>query len=126
MKKVFLSIITFILGISVFATPFSANAASVSETFGVDTAILNSCSDAETSQGDGAGIRCILNLVIDIMTAGIGVLAVLGITIVGVQYLTAGDNEEKVRKSKRRIFEIIIGLVVYVLIYALLKWVIPS
>jgi hypothetical protein len=61
-----------------------------------------------------------------VLTVGIGVLGVLGITVVGIQYLTAGGSEEQTRKAKRRLFEIIIGLVGYVLIYALLKFLMPS
>lgn len=82
----------------------------------VETAILDGCQEPEG----------ILNLVVDIMTVGIGVLGVIGITVVGIQYLTAGGSEEKVRKSKRRMFEIIIGLVAYVVLYAALRWLLPS
>ena len=60
------------------------------------------------------------------MTIGIAILAVLGITIAGVQYLSAGGSEDKTRKAKTRISEIIIGLAVYAAVYALLKWLLPS
>ena len=60
------------------------------------------------------------------MTIGVGILGVLGITIVGIQYLTAGGNEEKTRKAKRRLFEIVLGLAVYVAIYAILQWLLPG
>ena len=68
----------------------------------------------------------VLKLVVDIMSVGIGILGVIGISISGVQYLTAGGNEEQTRKAKRRIFEIVIGLGIYVLIYALLQWLLPG
>lgn len=87
-----------------------------------DNGTLNcSCDD-----GKGSSITHILNLVIDILTIGVGILGVIGITVVGIQYLTAGGNEEKTRKAKRRMFEIIIGLVAYVLIYAVLNWLVPN
>lgn len=73
-----------------------------------------------------AGIKVVLSAVINIMTAGIAILAVIGIVISGIQYLTASGNEEQLRKSKRRIFEIVIGLVAYVVIYALLRWLLPT
>ena len=95
----------------------------------VNTAILGSngcsCESGKTAE-KGEGITNVLKLVVEIMTIGIGILGVLGITIVGVQYLTAGGNEEQTRKAKRRMFEIVIGLVAYVLIYALLVWLIPD
>lgn len=91
----------------------------------VSTAILGennqSCDD-----GSGSEVMRILNLVVTIMTIGIGILAVIGITVVGVQYLTAGGNEEQTRKAKRRMFEIILGLVVYAVTFAMLSWLIPD
>ncbi|MBR3052454.1 hypothetical protein IKG60_02440 [Candidatus Saccharibacteria bacterium] len=76
--------------------------------------------------GDGASVMHILMLVVDIMSIGVGILGVVGISVVGVQYLTAGGSEEKTRKAKRRMFEIIIGLAAYVVLYAALKWLLPS
>lgn len=75
---------------------------------------------------DGSNIIAILNLVVDILSIGIGILGVIGITLVGVQYLTAGGDEAKTRKSKQRMFEIVIGLVTYVVLYAALKWLLPG
>lgn len=76
--------------------------------------------------GNGSSVMHILELVVDIMTIGVGILGVVGISIVGVQYLTAGGNEEKTRKAKRRMFEIIIGLAAYAVLYMALKWLLPS
>ncbi|MBR2803081.1 TrbC/VirB2 family protein [Candidatus Saccharibacteria bacterium] len=72
------------------------------------------------------GIKHVLNLAVDILSVVIGIVAVIGIVIVGIQYLTAGGNEEQTRKAKRRLFEIVIGIVAYVLMYALLKWLLPG
>ncbi len=80
--------------------------------------------DDETKKGEG--IKCIINLVIDIMTVGVGILSVVGITVVGVQYLSAGGSEEKTRKAKRRMLEIVIGVALYVVAYAALKWLLPN
>ena len=60
------------------------------------------------------------------MTVGIGILATIGVVVSGIQYITAGGNEERTRKSKRRIFEIVIGVAAYVLIFAVLNWLIPD
>ena len=88
----------------------------------VDTAILKNCG----SKDGGEGVICILDLVLDIMTIGVGILGVVAISIVGIQYLTAGDSEEKVRTAKRRLFEIVIGLAAYAVVYALLTWLVPG
>lgn len=87
---------------------------------GVETSIIE-CSDT------GAGsIRELLRLVINITTAGISILAVIGITIMGIQYLTAGGNEQQATKAKRRLYEIIIGLAVYVLLFGIAQWLLPN
>ena len=86
--------------------------------------ILVGCDEAE--QGGGEGIKCIINLVVDIMTVGVGILSVIGITVVGIQYLTSAGSEEKARKAKHRLFEIVIGVALYAVAYALLKWLLPS
>ncbi|MBR3236421.1 hypothetical protein IKF92_01950 [Candidatus Saccharibacteria bacterium] len=117
MKKI-VSLIMACLMPFLVATPVLAT--SESESFGVETAILKECSDEKD------GVVCLLNLVIDIMTIGIGILGVIGITIVGIQYLTAGGNEEKTRKAKTRMFDIVIGLVAYAAVYGLLKWLLPA
>lgn len=90
----------------------------------VDTAVLGEggqyCEDRD------GGVKGLIMSVVDIMSVGVGILGVIGITVVGLQYLTAGGSEEKVRTAKRRMFEIVVGLVAYVLIYAILKWLLPG
>ena len=107
-------------------TPASAvDAAPISTTtFGASAAILKGCAGAD--KGHGESIKCIVRLVIDILSILIGIAGVIGIVIVGIQYLTAGGNEEQTRKAKRRLFEIVIGLVAYAAAYALLAWLLPS
>ena len=90
----------------------------------VKTAIIGNgkvCDD-----GNGSSVIDVLRLVVNIMSVGVGILGVVGITIVGIQYLTAGGNEEKTRTAKRRIFEIVIGLAVYAVAYAILYWLLPG
>lgn len=80
--------------------------------------------DAKTARG-GIIIK-LLTDGLNILTVGVGILGVIGITLVGLQYLTAGGSEEKTRKAKTRMLEIVIGLVAYALIYAILKWLLPT
>ena len=132
MKKIIIGVFALVIGLVCVQAPTpvfadgddgsSCTCADGSE--GVPTAIIgNGCS---CDDGKGSGVKDVLNLVVDIMTVGIGILGVIGITLVGVQYLTAGGEEEKVRKAKRRMFEIVIGLVAYVILYAVLRWLLPS
>lgn len=137
MKKLLFLVATIIVSgfavISVVATPVfaaSCTCKSVDQngntiTFNgetMDAAILKDVCDC----GHGEAIKAILVLVADVMSVCIGILAAVGITICGVQYLTAGDSEEKTKKAKRRLFEIVIGLLVYVLLYSILKFLLPG
>ena len=89
----------------------------------VPTAILGNGQVCDT---DGSSIFGLLLTIIDIMTIGVGILGVIGISITGIQYLTAGGNEEKTRKAKQRMFEIIIGLAVYAVFFLFLQWILPN
>ncbi len=126
MKKFSTIILSIITATSLLTLPVSASCSEDQLKQGcVDTAILGS-GGCSCDNGDGSSVINILNLVIDIMTVGIGILGVIGISVVGIQYLTAGGNEEKTRKAKRRMFEIVIGLVAYVVLYAFVKWIMSN
>lgn len=126
MKKIILSILAiFTCGVICTAPAFAECSEDQLKNGCVNTAILgeNGCS---CDNGKGDSIIAILTLVVDIMTIGVGILGVIGIVWTGIQYLTAAGDEAKVRKSKQRMLEIVIGLAVYVVIYALLKWLLPG
>ncbi len=88
--------------------------------FAAETAILHH------EDGTSLDISGVLELVVDILSIVVGVAGVIGIVIVGIQYLTSTGNEEKTRKAKRRLFEIIIGVAAYAVGYAVLKWLLPT
>lgn len=57
---------------------------------------------------------------------GIGILAVFGLVISGIQYAAAQDNPQAVAGAKTRIYNIAIGIVIYALMFGLLQWLIPG
>lgn len=138
MKKILLSIAAIFVGLTLMTAPVHAECIRTSILGGSvcdkdgnkvdgekpDGKNYFSCSCDDS--GDGDGIKHILKFVAGIFTVSIGVLGVVGLGVSGVQYLTAGGNEEKTRKAKRRIFEIVIGLVVYAVAYALMSFLIPD
>ncbi|MDR3298133.1 MAG: pilin [Candidatus Nomurabacteria bacterium] len=75
---------------------------------------------------DNDGVVEILSLVLNIMTMGMGILATIGIVISGIQWLTARDKEDQVVKAKSRIFNIVIGIAVWGIMWLLLSWLLPS
>lgn len=124
-KKILVLIMTVVVGVATISVPVMADEdGSVTGTKGrwgrENANVLTRCAEADD------GIQCLLQWSVDILSVGVGVLAFIGISVSGVQYLTAGGSEEKTRKAKRRIFEIVIGLALYAIIYAILKWLLPS
>ncbi len=125
MKKLLTAMIAIAMSGFMMAAPVFAEKCTCPDgSEGVATAILgDGCS---CDNGSGSSVLAVLTLVLDILTGLIGIVAVIGITIVGIQYLTAGGSEEKTRKAKRRLFEIVLGVAAYVVIYVLLKWLLPG
>lgn len=91
----------------------------------VKTSILGNGGCYEPGK-DGEGIFNILAIVLNVLTAGVGVAGVLGIVISGIQYMTASGNEAQMTKAKNRIVQVVIGLVMYGLFWALLEWLLPG
>ncbi len=150
MKKLIISILTVMTAFIIAVAPvYAAEKCTLTSVLGTDKCDkdgnkVDSNSTKETKDGnkvdsnstketyncscdeDGSSIYDLLRLILNIMTIGIGILGIIGITIVGIQYLTAGGNEEQTRKAKQRLIEIVIGLVAYVALYALLYWLLPN
>lgn len=79
-----------------------------------------------TDDGEGCGVYMILNTIIDTLSIGIAITGVIGITLVGIQYMTAKGSEEKTRKAKNRMLEIVIGLAMYAALFAGVQWLLPG
>lgn len=71
-------------------------------------------------------IEDILNMVLVVVTTGVGIAAVGSIVFAGVPYITARDNAAQVSKAKTMIMNTIIGIVAYILMWAFLEWIIPG
>ena len=81
----------------------------------------------ESAKDNGEGtIKDIIRFVISIFTAGICVLATIGIIICGYMIMTASGNDQKVAKAKSRLVEIVIGLVVWVIGSAIVLLLVPD
>ena len=75
---------------------------------------------------EGCGVYTTVSFIVDILSIGIGIAAAIGITISGIIYLTAKGDISRTTKAKRRIFEIVIGIAVYAVFYALLSFLTPE
>ena len=91
----------------------------------VETSILGNGGCA-TDDGNGSGIIDLITFIVNVLSVGVAIFAAIGIILFGTQYLTAGGDEGKVKTAKRRLIEVVIGLVVYVVIYSMLVWLLPG
>jgi hypothetical protein len=121
-KNNYQKIILIIILAFCFTSLFSPNVFAEDSSDIVETTFFGNLKD----DGNGCGVYTILNAVLDIMTTGIGILGVIGIIVVGIQYLTAGDNKTQTQKAKRRMVEIVIGLAAFAILYSLLQWLLPG
>lgn len=67
-----------------------------------------------------------LNIIVDVLSAGVGIVVVIMIIIGGIQYSAAGDKPDALSAAKKRISNALIALVAYALIYSFLQWIIPG
>ena len=68
----------------------------------------------------------IIVLLINLLAAGVGVLSVIMLVSAGIQYSASADNPQAVQAAKQRIYNVIIGLVTFFLLYGFLQWLIPG
>lgn len=67
-----------------------------------------------------------LNIVLNFLSAGVGIVIVGMIILGGIQYSAAGDNAQAVAAAKQRIINALIALAAYLLMFAFLQWLIPG
>lgn len=104
------------------------NTASAAECGGVQTSIISCGQSGDTTGGrvENSGAWGILLLIINIMTAGVGILAVGGIAYGSILYASAGDKAEQTKKAVGIITNVVIGIVAYGLMYGLLQYLVPG
>ena len=92
---------------------------------GVQTAII-SCSQGGGDQVENTGLWGILLIAVNILTAGVGVLALAGIVYGAVLYTSAGGNPEQVKKARTIFTNVVIGVVAFAGMFTLLNFIVPG
>lgn len=91
----------------------------------VDTAII-SCTQGGGSKLENTGLWGILLIVVNIMTAGVGVLALAGIVYGAVIYTSAGGSPEQIKKARTIFTNVVIGVLAFAGMYTLLQFIVPG
>jgi len=130
------------IGLVVTAAPIA-----LADCGGVETAIIScdqggksQCFDGRAPDKDGncsdgskptvdledTGAWGILLLAINILSAGVGVVAVGGVIYGSILYTSAGGSPEQVKKAMSIITNVVIGILAYALMFSLLNFLIPG
>ncbi|MCL2038547.1 hypothetical protein FWG86_01415 [Candidatus Saccharibacteria bacterium] len=75
---------------------------------------------------EGGGIFGVLNLVLNVLTVGVGIAATAGVIFAALRYTQARDNTESAAGAKRMIINILIGLAAWAVFWTLLQWLLPG
>lgn len=99
---------------------------SAAECGGVQTSIISCEQTGDSDEIKDTGLWGILILVMNIMIAGVGVLALAGIVYGAVLYTSAGGNAEQVKKAMGIFTNVVIGIIAFGGMWALLNFLIPG
>lgn len=109
-----------------FADPGDGTTPETSETISNKKCVKTALFGEYCDDGEGGGIFFILNIILTVLTFGVGIAGTIGIVIAGIQYSSAKDNEQQMAKAKMRIVQIVIGLAIWAVLYIALRWLIPG
>jgi len=93
---------------------------------GVNTSIIGCTQDGTGSDVKNTGLWAILLLAINILTAGVGVVALAGIVYGSILYTSAGGSQEQVKKAMGIFTNVVIGIIAFAGMWALLNFLIPG
>src|SRR5690606_36082464 len=103
----------------------SAAAKKVDGCAGVETSVIKCSESGKGKDLSNSGVWALLLMLIKIMTAGVGVLAVGGLAYGALLWTTAGSDSSKISKSKEVMFNVVVGIAAYALMYVVLQFLIP-
>jgi cytochrome bd-type quinol oxidase subunit 2 len=67
-----------------------------------------------------------INKIVQVLSAGVGLVVVAMVILGGIQYITAGDNATAIAAAKSRILNALIALVLFLFMASFLQWLIPG
>lgn len=89
---------------------------------GVETTILQ-CNGGDSNENPI--IRTFMEI-FDFFAVGIGILVVIGIIIGGIKYVTANGNTSQAEQGITTIVNAVIGLLLFIFMFALVNWLVPG
>jgi hypothetical protein len=117
--------LAYIATIAIGGMVYSQTAAASERCGGADTAIIK-CTDNKSTNIKDNGVWSLLMMALNIMTAGVGILAVGGIAYGSALYASSADKPEQAKQGMEYIKNVVIGIVAYGLMYVILNFLIPG
>jgi amino acid transporter len=93
---------------------------------GAQTSIINCSQGSKATTAKDTGVWGLLLLILNIMTGGIGILAVGGIVYAAILYSSSSQSADQTKKAKDIIRDVVIGIIAYASMYLLLNFLIPG
>lgn len=81
---------------------------------------------SERSTSKNSAVFMVLEWVLGIMTAGVGVAAIAAFVYAGIMYSSADGRAEQVKKAKDIMLQTVIGLVAFAIMALALQYLIPG
>lgn len=123
----YITLTTLTLGFATLLTPIVPTAAAADLKCGIlPPSFCTAATKGDKDKIEDTGVWKLLKLVVNIMTAGAGILALAGIVYGSVMYTTAGGNQEQVKKARGILTNVVIGVIAFAAMWALLQWLLPG
>lgn len=124
-QKIVAAMLTLASGLSVGT--LAAPLAYAETCAGVTTAIIH-CDQkgGQSTSARDSGVWGVLLIALNIMTAGVGILAVGGIVYGSILYASASDRAEQTKQAIDIIRNVVIGIAAYGVMYLVLNFLIPG
>ncbi len=100
--------------------------ASYADTYGHNYGECDKDGTMPDTEISSTGLWGILILAINILSAAVGVAAVGGIIYGSILYASSGGNPENTKKARKIIFNTVLGLIMFALMFAFLNFLIPG
>lgn len=113
------------IGVSAALVPATASAAD-GQCGGAKTSIISCSQGKDPKTAKDSGIWGLMLIILNIMTAGVGILAVGGVVYAAILYASSSDNADQTKQAKQIIKNTGIGIVAYALMYVGLNFLIPG
>jgi hypothetical protein len=95
------------------------------ESNGTPQYVRNDCQDPDQTEENCGIIRYIV-LIINLLSALVGIVVTASIIFGGIQYSMAGADPQKVTAAKKRIGNSLIALVFFIFTYSFLNYLVPG